>query len=91
MPQTHLHTNGRTSVTGGCAAGSNPGGTIQFDINDPADIDLDDVSIDNDDVSQEIDWSKKFDKEFEDVLQFMHTALAGNCETVRNTVREIKE
>ena len=82
------HTPGWASAAGGCAAGSNPGGTVHFEISDPNDIDLEDVSIDED-PPPEIDWSKKNDKKFNDVLQFMHIALAENCKTVRNTVREI--
>lgn len=69
------HTLGWASAAGGCAAGSNPGGAAHFEISDPDDVDLEDVSM-GQDPPPETDWSKKFDKRFDDVLHFMHSALA---------------
>ena len=42
------HTTGWASVTGGCVAGSNPGGAFHFEISALDDSDLEDVSIDDD-------------------------------------------
>ena len=42
------HTTGWASAAGRCAAGSNLGGTVHFEISDPNDVNLEDVGIDED-------------------------------------------